>query len=426
MRKSSIYKDKKRGDFVYQTRTLVGSTNGKKRKIQKRLGRDLKPNEILLMKDEWDKFWDLQEKQISTKNPFRKPNFTIKQVVDFFVEDCIKRNDLGELSNSTLRFNNENIRLFLNWYDNEYDTTKLIQNVLTSHLEEYKQHRQTLKNKGKRLSNNTISINLRSLRTFFKWCVKKRYIEETPFTEDIMIPKYTPRGTENVPMGMDFQRIYNFTEESLEFVPIPKTKTKLVPTRYKGKKMKEVEITIPQKWDFWNDNEWFRYVVWCLLNTGCRIQEILNLEWNKGENSIDRRISFSYVRKDLKTLCIFSKGTYGEIPIPKQMRDVIVRLSKQKKKNRYVFQNPTTDLPYRKSHFNKMFRRFMEELGLGGNGYTPHSLRHSYTIDLLNKGVRITDISKILRHSSIRTTYDIYGKHIDKDRLEDIMGKIGK
>ena len=90
MRKSSIYKDKKRGDFVYQTRTYVGSTNGKKRKIQKRLGRDLKPKEIQLLKDEWDKFWDLQEKQITTKNPFKKPNFTIKQVVDFWIEDCVK------------------------------------------------------------------------------------------------------------------------------------------------------------------------------------------------------------------------------------------------------------------------------------------------------------------------------------------------
>ena len=42
--------------------------------------------------------------------------------------------------------------------------------------------------------------------------------------------------------------------------------------------------------------------------------------------------------------------------------------------------------------------------GLGGRGLTPHKLRHTFATRLINKGMRIDQIQKLLGHTSIATT----------------------
>jgi site-specific recombinase XerD len=56
--------------------------------------------------------------------------------------------------------------------------------------------------------------------------------------------------------------------------------------------------------------------------------------------------------------------------------------------------------------------------------YSPHSIRHSVVSDLLGKGENLYTISKILRHSDIRTTINIYGHLLKEDVLESLE-KIG-
>ena len=63
-------------------------------------------------------------------------------------------------------------------------------------------------------------------------------------------------------------------------------------------------------------------------------------------------------------------------------------------------------------------------MGLDGNGYKPHSIRHSVVSDLISKGINLYSISKLLRHTDIRTTINIYGHLLPSD-LEDVMKKIG-
>ena len=53
--------------------------------------------------------------------------------------------------------------------------------------------------------------------------------------------------------------------------------------------------------------------------------------------------------------------------------------------------------------------------------YTPHSIRHGVVSRLINQGVDMFKIQKLLRHSSIRTTLDIYG-HLQQEDLTDTMG----
>ena len=106
-----------------------------------------------------------------------------------------------------------------------------------------------------------------------------------------------------------------------------------------------------------------------------------------------------------------------------------VELKKLNGKNTYVFQSPISDSYYEKSVFNKLFRRFIVGLGLVDKGtqkslYTPHSIRHSVVSDLIQKGVNIYNISKLLRHTDIRTTINIYSHLLPSD-LENTMEKIG-
>ena len=74
------------------------------------------------------------------------------------------------------------------------------------------------------------------------------------------------------------------------------------------------------------------------------------------------------------------------------------------------------------------FRKLMNNLGLVDDDqkskYSPHSIRHSVVSDLLGKGENLYTISKILRHSDIRTTINIYGHLLKEDVLESLE-KIG-
>ena len=135
---------------------------------------------------------------------------------------------------------------------------KQIQRLTTSEIESYRNHR-----RGLDLSDNTISINLRSIRTFLKWCLKELYIEYNPFTSEVNIPSYKPRLTESIPMGEDWKRLYDIVEDSISFVP--------------------TDSDEKRKWDWFNNNDWFKYMIWIICNSGMRGGEVRILKWIKGK-----------------------------------------------------------------------------------------------------------------------------------------------
>lgn len=53
---------------------------------------------------------------------------------------------------------------------------------------------------------------------------------------------------------------------------------------------------------------------------------------------------------------------------------------------------------------------------------SPHSLRHSYATSLMNKGMPITDVQKLLGHSHIQTT-DVY-LHTSLDGIKKRFSKL--
>ena len=400
---SSSLQKRKDGFWIYQTYSYYGSTDGRKKPIPKYIG---KVSKSVLEKSriEWDKYFDEVDYNYKNKNPFRKPPQPLSVIVNKWIEDCGKKYELNDISSSTLRFNKENIRIFLRWYLSEYGD-KQIQRVSTTEINNYRNHRRSLD-----LSDNTISINLRSIRTFLKWCIKEQYIDYSPFTSDIDIPSYKPRLTEEIPMGKDWKRLYDFVEDSIDFVP--------------------TQSDQKRKWDWFNNNDWFKYMIWIMCNSGMRGGEVRILKWKKGKmDTTSKRQSFSYLNKTLTKIHIYFKGSYGEIPIPPKLKTMFEELKKNKGKDEYVFQSPISNSHYEKSVFNKSFRKLMVGLGLVDKEtqkslYSPHSIRHSVVSDLIQKEVNIYNISKLLRHTDIRTTLNIYSHLLPSD-LEETMEKIG-
>ena len=70
--------------------------------------------------------------------------------------------------------------------------------------------------------------------------------------------------------------------------------------------------------------------------------------------------------------------------------------------------------------FYQMMMRYMAKAGIA-RVYSPHSLRHAFATHLMDAGVDILTISKMLGHASVNTT-DIY-THIAKDHLRILIEK---
>ena len=57
-----------------------------------------------------------------------------------------------------------------------------------------------------------------------------------------------------------------------------------------------------------------------------------------------------------------------------------------------------------KDNVEKIIRILAERAGMGGRGITPHVFRHTTATQALKSGMPITDIQKLLGHSTVNTT----------------------
>ena len=71
--------------------------------------------------------------------------------------------------------------------------------------------------------------------------------------------------------------------------------------------------------------------------------------------------------------------------------------------------------------YQKDFRRLFLTPGLGD--FASHSLRDTFSVDLLQRGVPLEEISKLLGHSSTKVTEKHYAPWIKgrQDRLDSFM-----
>ena len=399
-RKSKIYTDKK-GYTYYQTMSFEDTYGNKKKRIYKYVGKQLTATEIKRKKNELDDFYNQVDTNSIKGNAVMKNPETLEVVLNRYEKYNADRVANDELSRITYVNHTNYTKQFRIWFDKKFGKLKVNQ-ITTQHIKDYALHR-----KRKGLKPNTIKNDLTYLRTFFKWCYRVNYLTENPFNHEIKMPKYQARSTDKIPMGEDWERLYDFLEKSIDFVPTTDDEKK--------------------KWTWFNNNEDFRQVLYFMLNTAMRGGEVLILKWKADPNDIgEPRFPYAHLNRDMKTLTIYFKRTLTtNFELPSNLIMLINERYANKGENKYVFTNPNTGGKYSKEWLVNNFRKLNTGLGLVDKEqntlFQPHAIRHGVISQLLAKGVAIQDISKtIARHSKIGTTYDIYG-HIQSGKGKSIL-----
>jgi len=153
------------------------------------------------------------------------------------------------------------------------------------------------------------------------------------------------------------------------------------------------------------ENNYTHYlIIKVMLEAGLRVSEAINLDirqLNLGSEpliTIQSRYADKY-SGSFKTKTLSSNRI---IPIPKQLSKLLKAYIKTKKAG-YVF------VSQKKTRFLKnsviaFINKYSKECKTIGFNIGSHALRRTYASYLLQNGVKIADISKLLGHASIKTT----------------------
>lgn len=215
---------------------------------------------------------------------------------------------------------------------------------------------------NKTLAPSTANTRENNLSAFFEWCVVHSFLEVNPFKK---VDKTSPVRKNEL----------NFwTEEEfktfIEYVTYPTHKLIFTTLFYTGLRKSEL--------------------------FGLKYSDIHGNELHLSETV--KRTGSAYIIGDQ-----FKNETSKRIvPIPRWL-DFGTG-------DEYIFK------PSLYSHINRDLDNWIKKAGI--KRIRVHDFRHSYAAMLINKGVDIYTVSKMLGHKSITTTMDIYGHLYDEKRKE--------
>ena len=171
----------------------------------------------------------------------------------------------------------------------------------------------------------------------------------------------------------------------------------------------------------YKDSE-FGFFAYFLMHTGCRRGEALALKYSdvdlqKRKIVINKTLIFSgttYLQNHTKT-----QSGMREIPIPSVLCEELRR--RMASENDYIFQGK--DGSYiRQADFASLWRRYKKLTGLN---IVPHQLRHQFATFLYDAGVDVKSAQRILGHTDVSTTMNIY-THLSESKKEEAVNKIEK
>jgi integrase/recombinase XerD len=141
-----------------------------------------------------------------------------------------------------------------------------------------------------------------------------------------------------------------------------------------------------------------------LLDTGIRIGECLRL----------RRTDMDF---DNMLLRVRGKGARERlVPFSAECRKVLFRIAGRKQPDDLVF--PTrTGTEVSRTNFVRDFRALGKHIGITGVRMSPHTMRHSFAVNFLTSGGDIYILSRILGHTSVKTT-EVYLRSLGVEALQ--------
>jgi len=206
--------------------------------------------------------------------------------------------------------------------------------------------------------------DLINIKSFFRYALERKYIKENPC---IGIKQY------KIP---EKQPIYFSKEEYDKLLSV-----------IEDKEMKDLVITA--------------------ANTGLRLMELLNLSWK--QINISRRS----IILDNSTHITKSKRI-RTIPINNNILNILIEMKSNSKSDKvFSYEGRNADI-----YTSIAFKKYVIKAELNPKLHF-HSLRHSFASWLIQSGISIYIVSKLLGHSDIKTT-EIYS-HLRNDDLQSAV-----
>ncbi|QWI08423.1 integrase (plasmid) [Bacillus toyonensis] len=277
-----------------------------------------------------------------------------------------------DLSHNTVIMYRKSINYFIRWFEEthanyeSYYTTfdKAVGDITLDHLIKYREYLfETKSVTGKPYSLETIRLRVNCVKDFFSYLYEENFIESNP--------------------AKNFKNVRYVKESQVRWLTHDE-KSRLL--RY----VEDPKLIIKNEWRGYRNLA----IINIMLLAGLRASEVSNLKLEDLDNG------FILIRS--------SKGLKGrKLPINHDLGKVLnkwlnVRNEKEQfSDSQYVF------LSQRGSKFTemgltKLFITLEKKTGI--EGLSPHTLRHTFCHDLVEKGTPIHIIADYAGHSSVKTT----------------------
>ena len=284
----------------------------------------------------------------------------VENFLDFLQKD-------KKLSDNTLQSYNRDIKLYCNYLDaHNIDPVKTSEEELNTYLS-------SLKENGKAVS--TVSRNLASLRSFYQYLYRTKVISEDP-----TINLESPKIERKLPKVLTSEQVELLLEQP-----------KCVDLKgYRDKAMLEL-----------------------VYATGIRVTELISL------NVEDINLESGYIK------CV-GKNKERIIPIGslainalKEYMDKSRNVMLKDENDQALFVNVNGHRLTRQG-FWKIIKQYKTQANIDVD-ITPHTLRHSFAVHLLENGAELRAIQEMLGHSDISST-QMYAQ-IGQNRIKDVYMK---
>ncbi|MBR4110796.1 MAG: site-specific tyrosine recombinase XerD [Clostridia bacterium] len=287
-------------------------------------------------------------------------NNLVENFLDFLQKD-------KKLSDNTLQSYNRDIKLYGNYLENNnLDMLKTDESSIKTYLD-------SLKENGKAVS--TVSRNLASLRSFYQYLYKTKCV-----TEDPTVNLESPKIERKPPKILSAEQVELLLEQP-----------KCVDLKgYRDKAMLEL-----------------------VYATGIRVTELISL------NIDDINLESGYIKCSNRTkqrvipignLAVTALKDYID-----KSREVLLK----SEEDTALFVNMNGQRLTRQG-FWKIIKQYKAQANIDVD-ITPHTLRHSFAVHLLENGAELRAIQEMLGHSDISST-QVYAQ-IEQNRIKDVYMK---
>jgi integrase/recombinase XerD len=149
--------------------------------------------------------------------------------------------------------------------------------------------------------------------------------------------------------------------------------------------------------------------------SGLAIQDAVTLERNELQKDAKKNIH-RVVTSRQKT------GVHVSVPLPPDVAEEVIAAMELNGHPQYIFWNRTDGKPKAAVDvWERVFKRVFKAAGVPG-GHS-HQLRDTFAVSLLQQGIPLEEVSKLLGHTSIKTTEKSYAPWVTarQDRLDSLV-----